>query len=118
MIYNKALVEELIEVSKGIILKPYYKGRDQFRLIYFIKRVQVKGNEGFCLAYNRHYSCIGSIPFGEFERLLKESKIIQVWFDYLGGENEPDIESDGVELATSGHICGDAFWFVPKENKA
>lgn len=114
MLDNKALVEELIEVSKGIILKPYYKGGDQFRLIYFIKRVQVKGKEGFCLVYNRHYSYIGSIPFGEFERLLKECNVIQIWLNYMGGANEPNLKSEGVEPDANGHICGDAFWFAPK----
>lgn len=69
------------------------------------------------MVYNRRYNYIGSIPFGEFERLLKECNVIQICLNYLGGENEPDFKSEGVELTTSGHICGDAFWIASKEDK-
>lgn len=112
---NKQLVEELIETSKGIKLEPYQKGGDELRQIYYIKRVQVKGEEGFCLAYNRNYIYIGTIPLKEFERLLRECNIINIWLNYAGGFHEPKLKFEDISLI-NGAIYGDAFWIAPKES--
>ncbi|MEK6647590.1 MAG: hypothetical protein AABY84_13045 [Candidatus Firestonebacteria bacterium] len=108
----KNLVEELIEVSKGLILEPYQKDGNRYRQIYMIKRVQVKGKEGYYLAYNRWYKFIGMLSRKDFDYLISSCKISQTWPNYLGGLSEPSLDD---VMLVDGQICGDSFWIAPKD---